>query len=250
MTFQILFSDLSVRWRGGTLAHQPQKFNQSTSIMTNVSKIEEIDESDIKASSSSSSDEEVPVNGEEAGELQGQRKNQSRGEKKARKSLAKTGLKLVPGITRVAIRRPKGVCITYFFVALLRGLLDCGFALWIVGDGPVWLIQLQVLIVLQNPDVYKSQNSDTYVVFGEAKMEDMNSQMQANAAQQFQTQAEAAQAEDDVPELEEGDDEDAEGVDAKDIELVMNQASVSKGKAIRALKSTNGDVVNAIMYVH
>jgi nascent polypeptide-associated complex subunit alpha len=114
----------------------------------------------------------------------------------------------------------------------------------------VWLIQLQVLIVLQNPDVYKSQNSDTYVVFGEAKMEDMNSQMQANAAQQFQTQAEAAQAEDDVPELEEGDDEDAEGVDAKDIELVMNQASVSKGKAIRALKSTNGDVVNAIMYVH
>jgi nascent polypeptide-associated complex subunit alpha len=33
----------------------------------------------------------------------------SRGEKKARKALAKLGLKHIPGITRVTLRRPKGV---------------------------------------------------------------------------------------------------------------------------------------------
>jgi nascent polypeptide-associated complex subunit alpha len=34
---------------------------------------------------------------------------QSRGEKKARKALSKLGLKPVPGITRVTMKRPKGV---------------------------------------------------------------------------------------------------------------------------------------------
>jgi len=34
---------------------------------------------------------------------------QSRGEKKARKALAKLGLKPILGITRVTLRRPKGV---------------------------------------------------------------------------------------------------------------------------------------------
>lgn len=35
----------------------------------------------------------------------------NRNEKKARKAIGKLGLKLVPGITRVTLRRPKGVCI-------------------------------------------------------------------------------------------------------------------------------------------
>ena len=35
----------------------------------------------------------------------------SRNEKKARKSIAKLGLKHVPGITRVTLRRPKNVCL-------------------------------------------------------------------------------------------------------------------------------------------
>jgi nascent polypeptide-associated complex subunit alpha len=33
----------------------------------------------------------------------------SRGEKKARKALSRLGLKLIPGITRVTLRRPKNV---------------------------------------------------------------------------------------------------------------------------------------------
>lgn len=38
----------------------------------------------------------------------------SRNEKKARKAIAKLGLKHIPGITRVTLRRPKNVCFFTF----------------------------------------------------------------------------------------------------------------------------------------
>lgn len=37
-------------------------------------------------------------------------------------------------------------------------------------DSFVALLVLQVLFVLASPDVYKSSNSDCYIVFGEAKV--------------------------------------------------------------------------------
>ncbi len=40
---------------------------------------------------------------------------------------------------------------------------------------------------------------------------------------------------------------DATGVEEKDIELVMSQANVTRTKAIKALKKTENDIVNAIM---
>jgi len=40
---------------------------------------------------------------------------------------------------------------------------------------------------------------------------------------------------------------DESGIDSKDIELVMSQANVSRGKAVRALRSNGMDIVNAIM---
>jgi nascent polypeptide-associated complex subunit alpha len=36
-------------------------------------------------------------------------------------------------------------------------------------------------------------------------------------------------------------------VEPKDIELVMTQASVSRGRAVKALKASGGDIVSAIM---
>jgi nascent polypeptide-associated complex subunit alpha len=148
----------------------------------------------------------------------------SRGEKKARKALAKLGLKRIPGITRVTIRRPKNT-----------------------------------LFVVAQPDVYKSVNTDTYIVFGEAKMEDMNATAQGLAAEQSKMEARMAASglQDDAPELisaitegvqeEDEGDVDETGVEQKDIELVMQQASVSRGKAVKALKANNNDIVNAIM---
>lgn len=107
----------------------------------------------------------------------------------------------------------------------------------------------QILFVINQPDVYKSPSSNTWIIFGEAKIEDLNSQAQAAAAQQLSAQentssieadfAAAAQekgkaAEDKKEEPEEDDGEvDDEGLEAKDIELVMAQANVSRKKAVR-----------------
>ncbi|KAI9227536.1 MAG: nascent polypeptide-associated complex subunit alpha [Piptocephalis tieghemiana] len=157
---------------------------------------------------------------------------QSGSERKARKALIKLGLKRLPGINRVTIRRARNV-----------------------------------LIVVARPDVYKSANSDTYIVFGEAKVEDMGAQAAAMQAQaQAAAQAAASQDDDEAPKLTEGDlaeaaaaassapeeeDDDEEvdedGVESKDIELVMTQANVKRSKAVKALKASNNDIVNAIM---
>ena len=100
-------------------------------------------------------------------------------------------------------------------------------------------------------------------IFGEAKIEDLNSQAQASAAQQI---ANAASGEDahaghdhgdkgkaiesaDKKEEEEDDGEevDESGLEDKDIELVMTQASVSRKKAVKALRENDNDIVNSIM---
>lgn len=44
---------------------------------------------------------------------------------------------------------------------------------------------LQILFVISKPDVFKSPASDTYIIFGEAKIEDLSAQAQASAAEQF-----------------------------------------------------------------
>lgn len=105
-------------------------------------------------------------------------------------------------------------------------------------------------------------------IFGEAKIEDLNSQQQAAAAQQLAAQeaANAAtadhsghdhatdskgkeKAEEKKVEEEDDDDEevDDEGLEQKDIELVMTQANVSRKKAVKALKDNGNDIVNSIM---
>ena len=112
------------------------------------------------------------------------------------------------------------------------------------------------MFVIAKPDVLHSPNSDTYIIFGEAKIEDFSGQAQQQAAQNFlppAAQAKPPQAADSAAgasaEGEDDEDVDAEGVEEKDIALVMNQANVSRSKAINALKSTGGDIVTAIMEV-
>lgn len=108
------------------------------------------------------------------------------------------------------------------------------------------------MFIISKPDVFKSPNSETYVIFGEAKIEDLSSQLQTQAAQQFRMPdfsnvmarpdvSAAASADEDEEEV------DETGVEPRDIDLVMTQASVSRGKAVKALKTHNGDIVSAIM---
>ncbi|KAG0302622.1 hypothetical protein BGZ98_007351 [Dissophora globulifera] len=140
---------------------------------------------------------------------------QSRGEIKARKALSKLGLKKISGVTRVTVRRSG-----------------------------------QPLLAISQPDVYRSLNSDTYIVFGEGQNENFDLQSQMAAAQDVlkDSGAEPAvdtAAKDDDDEDEEGFDET--GVEANDIDLVMAQANVSRSKAVKALKANGNDIVNAIM---
>ncbi|ESQ41339.1 hypothetical protein EUTSA_v10014708mg [Eutrema salsugineum] len=150
----------------------------------------------------------------------GGRSKQSRSEKKSRKAMLKLGMKPITGVSRVTIKKSKNI-----------------------------------MFVISKPDVFKSPASDTYVIFGEAKIEDLSSQLQTQAAEQFkapdlssmiskgETSSGAAAAAVDL------DDEevDEEGVEPKDIELVMTQAGVSKPRAVKALKAADGDIVSAIM---
>ena len=111
---------------------------------------------------------------------------------------------------------------------------------------------LQIMFVIAKPDVFKSPNADTYIIFGEAKIEDLGAQAQAHAAQSFlpSSTPKAVQAADvSASAADEDDDEEVEatGIEEKDIELVMDQAGVSRVKAIKALKHTGSDIVSAIM---
>jgi nascent polypeptide-associated complex subunit alpha len=45
-----------------------------------------------------------------------------------------------------------------------------------------------ILFVIQKPDVYKNPASDTYIVFGEAKIEDLSQTAQMEAAQKFKVE--------------------------------------------------------------
>ncbi|CAH8327864.1 unnamed protein product [Eruca vesicaria subsp. sativa] len=45
---------------------------------------------------------------------------------------------------------------------------------------------MQILFVISKPDVFKSPaSSDTYVIFGEVKIDDLSSQLQTQAAEQL-----------------------------------------------------------------
>lgn len=76
----------------------------------------------------------------------------------------------------------------------------------------------------------------------------MSASEQQAAAPSAQAAAPAAAA----PAAAGADDDEAvdeTGLDAKDIDLVMSQASCSRSKAVKALRNNDGDIVNAIMEV-
>ncbi|EHB17330.1 Nascent polypeptide-associated complex subunit alpha, muscle-specific form [Heterocephalus glaber] len=94
-----------------------------------------------------------------------------------------------------------------------------------------------ILFVITKPDVYKSPVSDTYIVFGEIKIEDLSQQAQLAAAEKFKVQTFKKIQTPTVQEESEEEEVDETGVEVKDIVLVMPQAKVWRAKAVRALKN-------------
>ena len=181
------------------------------------------DDSDSSEEDANEENKDAPL-----GEIQDDAKSkQSRSEKKARKAMSKLGLKQIAGINRVTMRKSKNI-----------------------------------IFVISKPDVYKSPASDTYIVFGEAKVEDLSHQAQMAAADKFKlnqasqpadapaSAAASKKAPATIAEEEEDDEEvDATGIEEKDIEIVIAQSNVSRKKAIKALKKNNNDIINAIMVI-
>merc|ERR1712215_601182 len=224
--------------------HHSLSFTMPEMTETLTTKPEEESNENDSGTDSEGDDDSIPELEETAGEAGGDaavsaaaaaglgedassKAKQSRGEKKARKIMSKLGLKQVTGVSRVTIRKSKNI-----------------------------------LFVINKPDVYKNPASDTYIVFGEAKIEDLTQQAQMEAAQKFKaaevpqptemgasgtTGAAAPGGQPAIPEDDEDEEVDEEGVEDKDIELVMSQANVSRSKAVKALKNNSNDIVNAIM---
>lgn len=150
---------------------------------------------------------------EEMPELENQGDDQAfnRGEKKCRKALIKAGMKQLTGITRVTLKKRDGL-----------------------------------IFVIDDPEVLNLDNS--YAIFGELKLEDLNKQMQMEQAKKFAAKAPATKATGaSVKEESDGEALPAGDLTESNITMVMDHANVSRNKAIRALKGTNDDMVQAVM---
>lgn len=174
-------------------------------------KVEEIPDSD---------DDDVPplVQGNTAVVEDDEEKGSTRGEKKCRKAISKLGLKYIDGVDRVTMKKSKNI-----------------------------------MFVIQKPDVYKAPTSDSYVIFGEAKIEDLAARaaeerrQQSDYAAQNPTPAGAgATAAPQAPAVVE-EQVDETGVSSKDVDLVCDQAAVTRAQAVQALRNNDNDIVNAIM---
>merc|ERR1711865_938232 len=195
--------------------------NSSNSKMAKTKNDPVVEDVDDDESSDDDSDD-VPELEEADGSARGK---QSKMEKKSRKAMQKLGMKPVAGVMRVTVKKSKNI-----------------------------------LFVISKPDVFKSPASDTYIIFGEAKIEDLSAQAQSAAAEQFRAPEVTRNVDVDTAEapaaapaaVDDGADDDDEEVDAtgvsdRDIELVMSQTTCSRAKAIKALKENDCDIVNAIM---
>jgi nascent polypeptide-associated complex subunit alpha len=179
----------------------------------------------------SDTDDDMPDLDEAAdGKPDGKGHKQTKHEKKVRKALSGIGLKDAAGFSQMAVRNGKSM-----------------------------------MLIIKNPDVMKvtsGKGGATYAVFGKVEVEDANAKQQQ--AQQLMEQIRAMQekqgakeggeddSDDECPDLAEvtfGEEEKAEIGDLSedDVKLVIDQAGVSRNKAISALKENDGDVVNAIM---
>ena len=191
-------------------------------------------------------DEQMP-------ELESQPKEEkklSKGEKKCRKQLSKLNLRSQGGITRVTLKRRDGI-----------------------------------IFVISNPEVFKSPTSEnSFVILGELKMdeprlenlptqvpygapgakpaaakaptetskvEEVNPDEQPTASTDAKEEDKKEDAPAKVEEVQDdGEDDgplDESGLTPMHIEMVMQNGHCTRNQAIKALRETNNDMVNAIM---
>jgi nascent polypeptide-associated complex subunit alpha len=158
-------------------------------------------------------------------------------DKKAKKAFEKAGLKKVEGITRVTLRRG-----------------------------------INHIFVIAEPEVYRNPATNSYIVFGEAKLEDLTAaraqQAAAAAARANEAEAAAAAPKDqasitadleaaaakvslndaasDLPEPTAEELKEA-GLSEEDLALVKEQTTASNAQILDAFKKNGKDIINTIV---
>ena len=136
----------------------------------------------------------------------------NRNEKKCRKALMKVGMKQMSGITRITLKKRDGL-----------------------------------IFVIDDPEVLNLDNS--YAIFGELKLEDLNRQMQMEQAKKFaQAQPSVKPAESSAKaDADDGEPLSEEGLTPDHIKMVMEHGGCTRNQAIKVLKECNDDTVQAVM---
>jgi nascent polypeptide-associated complex subunit alpha len=137
----------------------------------------------------------------------------SKGEKKFKKAIGKMGMKPVEGIERVTLRTQK-----------------------------------DFIMYIDNPEVVTTGNAGSYIIFGEAKFLDFSQQGSTKLLEKMR-EAQAAKAGKTETIQEEADEEETEeagDIAEESIKTLIEYSSCSRAKAIKCLKKTKGDVVEAI----
>jgi len=139
-------------------------------------------------------------------------------EKKVRKALAKLGMNKVEGVNRVTLRQKDNY-----------------------------------ILIVKDPEVYTSeQTENTYIIFGELTIDDPDRKLAKEEIEKMRAEGEkvspqaAPEKKETVEVVEEGEVSE-EGLDPASIETVMTEGGVNRQRAARALKASNGDVVQAIL---
>merc|ERR1712242_221312 len=199
----------------------------------NLSTMATVEEIGKDAQSGSDKEEEMP----ELENQEGPKLN--RGEKKCRKALMKLGMKQFAGITRVTMRKRDG----YIFV-------------------------------INEPEVLKSADGgNSFVCFGEIKVDDPNQRLQQAEAKRFAEHqaahaagtAHAHEHDHEHPEPakveekpkkgkkgkkkeeDEGEAANEEGITPGHINMVMEHTGCTRNAAIEALRESGDDMINAVM---
>jgi nascent polypeptide-associated complex subunit alpha len=144
----------------------------------------------------------------------------NRGEKKFKKAMTKMGLKPVTGINRVTIKKGKAFVIS-----------------------------------IDDPDVWKTPgNENSYIIFGKPNMDGL--QTGQNEINQFKNSVTPEEAGEKVeaPSAEvaakvetAAEDLNEDGLTPDNIKMVMEYTSCTRAEAVRVLRETGDDSVNAIM---
>ena len=161
-------------------------------------------------------------------------KKLNRAEKKCKKALLKLGLKSITGITRVSVKRRDGL-----------------------------------IFIISDPEVFKSPSAegtkDSYVILGEMKMAEPKINESALKAggdhhghdhhghdhhhhkEEGKISEVASKAKEAATVVEDTEVLSEEGLTPMHIEMVMNNSGCTRNQAIKALRETNNDMVQAIM---